>query len=259
MTLREKVLEQYAWISAEAVRKVDPDGAQMLDGKWYVQRWGCDTLAHILDALLSTSRAEPVTPLRKGLEDAFRAGQRLGLWQMKYTGPDNVPPQPIPPGEDETLDALLSTADSEQREAAALRNDGDFLAIAAERDDLRRKLEVAERDCENAATARNNFAFQLRDERLAIAALRTALEWLVNLYHGMSKGGPDTSPPSDAEFVEAIESGEAALALPADSLAQEVVWLLSNAVVDKDETPTIQWDEWDGRRDALLARIGVKT
>lgn len=49
-------------------------------------------------------------------------------------------------------------------------------------------------------------------ERQRRVEAELALRWLVNLYCGMSKGGPETSPPSDAEFEDAIEAGKAHLA-----------------------------------------------
>lgn len=44
-----------------------------------------------------------------------------------------------------------------------------------------------------------------------LAQMREALEWLVNVCHGQSKGGDEFSPPSDDEWKEAIKDGEKAL------------------------------------------------
>jgi hypothetical protein len=51
MELREKVMAQYDETSAEVVFSSRPEGAQMFGGKWYVPKWGCDQLEHILDTL----------------------------------------------------------------------------------------------------------------------------------------------------------------------------------------------------------------
>ncbi|MFA5376806.1 MAG: hypothetical protein WC455_13740, partial [Dehalococcoidia bacterium] len=76
MTLREKVLANYIEMCPEAMA-LNPhaDGAQILDGKWYVPRWGCDTLEHTLDALLSTADSE-----QRGLRYAFAALLRSHSW-----------------------------------------------------------------------------------------------------------------------------------------------------------------------------------
>ena len=42
--------------------------------------------------------------------------------------------------------------------------------------------------------------------------MAAALEWLVSLCHGMSKGGPECCPPSDAEWKDATDTGAAVLA-----------------------------------------------
>ena len=39
-----------------------PDGAQMIDGEWYIPKWGCDSLEASLDALqaiLQNEKGEP--------------------------------------------------------------------------------------------------------------------------------------------------------------------------------------------------------
>ena len=43
-----------------------------------------------------------------------------------------------------------------------------------------------------------------RDEYKRLKDCEEHLEWLVNLHHGVSKGGPDYSPPSDAEWEYAL-------------------------------------------------------
>ena len=43
----------------------------------------------------------------------------------------------------------------------------------------------------------------------ALKATDDVLFWLLNLLHGNSKGGPKFSPPSDAEWIEAIAIGKA--------------------------------------------------
>ena len=265
MTLRDGLENRRALVAAWSRQTID---------KWDVLGW--------FDALLSTSRAEPVTPLRKGLEDAFRAGQRLGLWQMKYTGPDNVPPQPIPPGEDETLDALLSTADSEQREVVDLADEtlplmptGKYTRPAEQQEvaDLRRKLEEAVRE-KNLATVEaighdhaeghlsalvDELRSQLSDASLASlanAALRTALVYKphgsYNCCRLCGQTWWDDQLPN--------HSPGCIVALPTDGLAEEVVWLLTHIPADIHEDPLCEpVVEWYRRRDALLARIGGKT
>jgi hypothetical protein len=47
--LREAVLSQYIQTDNGT-----SEGSQLLDGKWYIPKWGCDTLDHILDAILHT-------------------------------------------------------------------------------------------------------------------------------------------------------------------------------------------------------------
>lgn len=42
----------------------------------------------------------------------------------------------------------------------------------------------------------------------ALKEVDEALYWLLNLVHGNSKGGPDFSPPSNAEWIEAVEAGK---------------------------------------------------
>jgi hypothetical protein len=38
-------------------------------------------------------------------------------------------------------------------------------------------------------------------------AVNDALYWLLNLHHGVSKGGAEYSPPSNQEWTEALETG----------------------------------------------------
>lgn len=46
-------IENFEWLMKEAFYPVEPDnageGAQMVDGQWYMPKWGCDTLQHIKD------------------------------------------------------------------------------------------------------------------------------------------------------------------------------------------------------------------
>jgi len=51
----------------------------------------------------------------------------------------------------------------------------------------------------------------LQRARLIAAApdLLAALEWILYLYHGIGKGG---GPPSDDEWIEALDSGKTAIA-----------------------------------------------
>jgi hypothetical protein len=57
--LREWVLAQYDEVSTEAAFSSRSEGLQVVGGKWYVPKWGCDTLEHTLDALLSRLGVKP--------------------------------------------------------------------------------------------------------------------------------------------------------------------------------------------------------
>ncbi len=51
---------------------------------------------------------------------------------------------------------------------------------------------------------------RLKELETALIATDDALYWLLNLLHGMSKGGPEFSPPSNAEWTGAIGQGKEA-------------------------------------------------
>lgn len=46
MTIKEKILELGY---EERIPSACFGGDQLVDGKWYVPKWGCDTLQHIID------------------------------------------------------------------------------------------------------------------------------------------------------------------------------------------------------------------
>jgi hypothetical protein len=162
-----------------------------------------------------------------------------------------------------------SDAASWERQCDAARDDA--LKYGNESNDLRRKLEEAAHDI---VAYRGALGYsvpanvghilltdgtqpvcgmcgpkerELADASLSNTALMKALIWC----GGSEDFGPEGKARAGWERIT-----KPLLALPADGIVDEVVWLLSNAVVDKDETPTSQWEEWDGRRDALLARLG---
>jgi hypothetical protein len=43
-----------------------PDGAMILDSVWYVPRWGCDTLQHMMAVLRAYGPSTPSSPSRVG-------------------------------------------------------------------------------------------------------------------------------------------------------------------------------------------------
>jgi hypothetical protein len=51
------------------------------------------------------------------------------------------------------------------------------------------------------------WAAEREELREACAAVNDALYWLLNLHHGVSKGGAEYSPPSNQEWTEALETG----------------------------------------------------
>ena len=57
--------------------------------------------------------------------------------------------------------------------------------------------------------------------------LRKVLNWLVHLHHGVSKGGDETSPPSDNEWKECLEEAMKVLADTAETSEIEklIPWL----------------------------------
>ena len=58
--VRRAVLDQYIDVTKESMLTSNGLGAQLLDEKLYVPKWGCDTLDHMLAALLSpTQEAKP--------------------------------------------------------------------------------------------------------------------------------------------------------------------------------------------------------
>lgn len=59
--VRQALLDQY--VEVESGGSMPGDGSQLLDGKWYVPRFGMDTLDHILDALLAEAQSGEPGPL----------------------------------------------------------------------------------------------------------------------------------------------------------------------------------------------------
>jgi len=57
--------------------------------------------------------------------------------------------------------------------------------------------------------------------------LRDALNWLVHLHHGVSKGGEETGPPSDDEWKQCLQEAKDALDATAGSPEMDrlVAWL----------------------------------
>ena len=57
--------------------------------------------------------------------------------------------------------------------------------------------------------------------------LRDALNWLVHLHHGMSKGGEETGPPSDDEWKQCLREAEDVLKATAGDTEMDrlVEWL----------------------------------
>ncbi len=51
----------------------------------------------------------------------------------------------------------------------------------------------------------------LQQEREKAEKMRAALVWLLHLHSGVSKGGDEYSPPSDAEWRDALHSAEEAI------------------------------------------------
>lgn len=47
-----RMLEQYDEVTPEMILTGRFDGAQQFRGKWYVPKWGCYQLDHIVDAML---------------------------------------------------------------------------------------------------------------------------------------------------------------------------------------------------------------
>ena len=112
-----------------------------------------------------------------------------------------------------------------------------------ERDDLRRKLEEVEHDRDEW---RKQAGIQLTGTAslaLANAALRGALEGIM--------------PFADDATKTAWDRATAALAFSADGLVEEVMWLLTHNPAHVG-TNIAEWNRWECRRDALLARMGGK-
>lgn len=51
---------------------------------------------------------------------------------------------------------------------------------------------------------------RIKELEIALIGTDDALFWLLNLLHGNSKGGPDFSPPNNAEWTGAIGQGKEA-------------------------------------------------
>lgn len=51
--LREKILAEY-----DEYPSGSPEFNQLVDGKWYVPKWGCDQLDHVIDAALACRPAQ---------------------------------------------------------------------------------------------------------------------------------------------------------------------------------------------------------
>jgi hypothetical protein len=62
--LRSRILAEYDPIKTEAVleRSLSMSGAQQVNGQWYVPKWGCDQLEHVLDAALAEGERQEVKP-----------------------------------------------------------------------------------------------------------------------------------------------------------------------------------------------------
>jgi hypothetical protein len=67
--MRERILGEYDLVSTESVLTAQgTNGAQIVNGHWYVPRWGCDQLDHVLDSALSSL---PASDLRENLDSVL--------------------------------------------------------------------------------------------------------------------------------------------------------------------------------------------
>lgn len=53
---------------------------------------------------------------------------------------------------------------------------------------------------------------KMRNALPSLLAAARALDWLAHLHHGASKGGAESSPPTNAEWKDALDSADSALA-----------------------------------------------
>jgi len=69
--------------------------------------------------------------------------------------------------------------------------------------------------------------------------LRKALNWLMHLHHGVSKGGEETSPPSDDEWKQCLQEAEDVLNATAGrpEMDRLVEWLQSLMDEAQKHTP----------------------
>ena len=227
MTLRDELEKYRAWLATRSRQTID--------------RWD---IIDKLDALLSTADSE----------------QRECVCDPKYSATDEACPACARPAEqrevvdlaDETLPLMPTgkyTRPTEQREVADLRRKLEEAVsekkvawdrMAVHNKDADDAVSRAELAMDNERKARVEEAQKASSLSLANAALRTALE---SIEH---KGCTE-----DAHIArQALED----VALPADSLAQEVVDVLKNI---RPEFETGSWQAND--IDALLARIGGKS
>ena len=150
MKLRDVVLDNYAEISVETLRKVRPDGAQLVDGKWYVPKWGCDTIAHTLDALLSTADSEQRAAFVAGYDAGVGDGRGMREVYAADEKADSYIATLTRPGEQREVADLrrkmeIAEAEKKQKQMVIDNLKSDVLtAVCGERDDALRKLATLE-------------------------------------------------------------------------------------------------------------------
>lgn len=252
MTLREKVAKYLVMFD---------NGCDAEKAEWY---W--DTVYEKCDHDDLFAHADAILALLSTADSEQRETPKADRWSDWHASWLSVGAVDCVP--DAEFDAVVAdlrkaeaTRPAEQQDVAALRNEGDFLAIAAERDDLRRKLEEANLENGRLLNDRKVFAQMLNESEreraassLANAALRTALEgadWLLV----RSQPGPSSNLNGEKMWYEKRDQLHVGIvALPADSIAQEVVGELREArhFVDIDERKSAI-----ETIDALLARLGV--
>ncbi len=211
------------------------------------QAWYRDVVVR-LDALLSTADSE-----QREAPKADRWSDWHARW-LSVGAADCVP--------DAEFDAVVSdlrkaeaTRPAEQQEVAALRNEGDFLAIAAERDDLRRwrREESAARELAENEVA--DLRRKLERVEMRAGTQQKVLEYVHYVIKGTNEVDGDLcnsvqlAADRIAGKLEQTAKGSHAYADDCEILRDEVEDLrrkLERAEQDKRDLETIQQDIIDG-------------